>query len=46
MEELENLREKLYETLKVGNPAEILRVSQELDMFVLHFTKMQLSLER
>jgi hypothetical protein len=45
MEELENLREKLYETIKMGNPDEILRVSQELDIFVLYFVKKQLSIK-
>lgn len=43
MEELESLREKLYEMIRIGNPDEILRISQELDVFVLHFVKKQLS---
>ncbi len=46
MEELENIRKKLYETLQGGNPAEILRVSQELDIFVLYYTRKQLNLNR
>lgn len=46
MEEMENLRQKLYETLSLGNADEILRVSQELDNFVLYFTKKQLSLKQ
>ncbi len=45
MEELESLREKLYETIKIGNPDEILKASQELDIFVLFFIKQQLGVK-
>jgi hypothetical protein len=46
MEEMEYLRQKLYETIRLGNADEILRISQELDNFVLYYTKKQLSLKQ
>ena len=33
-EKVEELREKLHETIKLGNSEEILRVSQELDELI------------
>jgi len=39
IEQLEQLRNKLYEVIDTGNAEDILRISQELDDLILFYTK-------
>lgn len=39
LEQLEELRSKLYEVMDTGNTEDILRISQELDDLILFYTK-------
>lgn len=42
MNQVEDLRRKLYDTLESGNTKEILKVSQELDKLIVDFTQRKL----
>ncbi|HOV24949.1 MAG TPA: aspartyl-phosphate phosphatase Spo0E family protein [Pseudobacteroides sp.] len=39
LEQLEELRNKLYEVIDSGNTEDILKISQELDDLILFYTK-------
>ncbi len=41
-DQIESLRTKLYEVIDIGNPTEILRVSQELDELIIYQIKKNL----